>query len=147
MWTRVLLSTEHSCCVTMKMTMARTSEEQLTLSAPRMLVWPRDSQGPRQPTNWSATSPFPAWMPAEDRVDVLAGNRQTGGPAAPPVETVSPSVRVFDRSTTLPQLHSQRLQWEITFFGEPHLFFKWPYLSLKKMRHFGTMGAGMFFVF
>lgn len=33
-------------------------------------------------------------------------------------------------------------------FGEPHLFFKWPYLSLKKMRHLGTNGGGsVFFVF
>lgn len=31
-------------------------------------------------------------------------------------------------------------------FGEPHLFFKWPYLSLK-MRHLGTMRGGNVLVF
>lgn len=50
--------------------------------------------------------------------------------------------------TTQPRLHSQRLQWEITFLVNliyiffSFFFFKWPYLSLKKMRHLGTNGGG-----
>lgn len=53
-----------------------------------------------------------------------------------------PSIDRPPTAIALPRDCSERLP----FFGEPHLFFKWPYLSLKKMRHLGTMGAGFSFV-
>lgn len=55
---------------------------------------------------------------------------------------------LFVRLTTQPRLHSQRLQWEITFLVNLIFFlffFKWPYLSLKKKWDtWGQMGVGMF---
>lgn len=72
------------------------------------------------------------------------GNQQTSGftvlSVKPPPREASVSVRL----TTLPRLHSQRLQWEITFLGEPHVFFKWPYLSLKKWDTWGQWGRECF---
>lgn len=96
---------------------------------------PHDFQGPRQP-NCLATS-LPPSLNANPRLVRTHSRREpTDQRIYRTVErsiwSVSLSVCPSDRSTTLPQLHSQRLQWEITFFGEPHLFFKWPYLSLKK---------------
>lgn len=49
------------------------------------------------------------------------------------------SVCLIDHPTTiaLPEIAVRDY-----LFGEPRLFFKWPYLSLKKMRHLGTNGGG-----
>lgn len=60
----------------------------------------------------SPPSPLPTW------------NQQRGG-------TSKSSPQMWCLYSCLneqpPLLHSQRLQREITFFGEPHCFFKWPY--------------------
>lgn len=57
------------------------------------------------------------------------------------------SVCLSDRLTTLPLLHSQRLQWEITFLVNLIFFFKWPYLSLKKWDTWGQWGWECVFFF
>lgn len=51
------------------------------------------------------------------------------------------SVCLIDHPTTiaLPEIAVRDY-----LFGEPHLFFKWPYLSLKKWDTWGHMGVGMF---
>lgn len=56
--------------------------------------------------------------------------------------TVSLSICLSDWSTTITTIALPEIAVRDYLFGEPHLFFKWPYLSLKKMRHLGTMGAG-----
>lgn len=57
------------------------------------------------------------------------------------------SVCLSDWLTTLPLLHSQRLQWEITFLVNLIFFFKWPYLSLKKWDTWGQWGWECVFFF
>lgn len=104
-------------------------------------------------TNCLATSPPPSlnanWG---SRGRTLAGNQQTSGFTVLCVKRTREkhlvclfnclSVWSIDHPTTiaLPEIAVRDY-----LFGEPHLFFKWPYLSLKKMRHLGTMGAGIFF--
>lgn len=65
-------------------------------------------------------------------------SREASGPS------LYPSVRLTDRPPYYHNCTPRDCSERLPFFGEPHLFFKWPYLSLKKMRHLGTMGAGKF---
>lgn len=120
-WTRVLLSTEHSCCVTMKMM----SKEQLTLSLSLLPEhWFYPPWLSRTQTAYELFSHLPsspAWTPTEARMDTVL-SQGTSGLTVLSVKTyprekhlVCLFVCLSDRSTTLPQLHSQRLQWEITF--------------------------------
>lgn len=109
---------------------------------------PHDSKGPRQ---WPPL--FPAWTPTKAHVDLLAGNQWTSGYTVLHPQNSSQehlvwlslclSVWFINHPTTiaLPEIAVRDY-----LFGEPHLFFKWPYLSLKK-RHLGTKGLGMFSVF
>lgn len=98
--------------------------DSLSLSTPRTLVLPPMTL--KDPDSLRTVKPpplLPAWTPTEARVDVLSQgtNRPADLQNCPwnlperSIWSVSLSVCLSDRLTTLPQLHSQRLQWEITF--------------------------------
>lgn len=130
-WTRVLLSTEHSCCVTMKITMA--SKEQPTLWTP-----PHPGFTP----SLSRTQTAYELKPRMARTYSQPAERRTYSSVCRPSPRLC--VCLIDPPTTiaLPEIAVRDY-----LFGEPRLFFKWPYLSLKKMRHLGTTGVGMFCCF
>lgn len=106
---------------------------------PRPLPY-RDSL--RTQTACLATYPPPSSLPGLNaergsRGCTLAGNRPdqwifflSALSARNPTEASAPS---HDEPTALPLLHSQEIAVrDYLFWGEPHLFFKWPYLSQIK---------------
>lgn len=167
MWTllRVLLSTEHSCCVTMKMMSKKSNGLSLYYPNAVFFVTPRDSQGPRQPKKLFSHLPLPPFPPQGPKRQPMGGLAWTYSRREPTDQRIYSTVRqkTSSREASGPSLYlSVRLtdrppyyhnctprdcSERLPFFGEPHLFFKWPYLSLKKMRHLGTMGAGLFSLF
>lgn len=152
-WTRVLLSTEHSCCVTMKMM----SKEQLTLSLSLLPEhWFYPPWLSRTQTAYELFSHLP-FLPSLNANrgshghGTLAGNQRTYSTVRqnlPPREasglSLCLSVWSIDHPTTiaLPEIAVRDY-----LFGEPHLFFKWPYLSLKKWDTWGQWGRECFFFF
>lgn len=90
---------------------------------------------------------LPAWMPTEAHVDAFS--QATNRPEdlqyclSNLLKRSVWSVCLIDHPTTiaLPEIAVRDY-----LFGEPHLFlfFKWPYLSLKKWDTWGQMGVGMF---
>lgn len=82
-------------------------------------------------------------------MDVLSqGTDQTSGFfffARNPTEASAPS---HDEPTALPLLHSQEIAVrDYLLWGEPHLFFKWPYLSQIKETLGENWGGTVFVLF
>lgn len=61
--------------------------------------------------------------------------------------TVSLSICLSDWSTTITTIALPEIAVRDYLFGEPHLFFKWPYLSLKKWDTWEQWERGMFLWF
>lgn len=128
------------------------SKEQLTLSQ-LLKSWFLSPMTFKDPNSLQTVKPpplLPAWMPTEAHVDAFS--QGTNRPEdlqyclSNLLERSVWSVCLIDHPTTiaLPEIAVRDY-----LFGEPHLyffflffFFKWPYLSLKKMRHLGTNGGG-----
>ena len=108
-------------------------------TSPSLFFLPR----PRTPTDvgglaWTYSRREPTDQRIYSTVRQKTSSREASGPP------LYPSVRLTDRPPYYHNCTPRDCSERLPFFGEPHLFFKWPYLSLKKMRHLGTMGAGMF---
>lgn len=138
------------------MKMMSKEQRTLSLSTPRALVSP--PWLPRTQTAYELFSHLPSSQP--ERQPRLAWTYSRRVPTDQRVYSTVPQqptrekrlVRLFiclsvwsiDHPTTiaLPEIAVRDY-----LFGEPHLFFKWPYLSLKKWDTWGQWGRECFFLF
>lgn len=117
-----------------------TSKERLTLSTPRTLVLP--TMNLKDPDSLQTVSPPPslnanprlAWTYSQGTNRPVDLQHCQSNLLETSIWSVSLSVRLIDHPTTiaLPEIAVRDY-----LFGEPHLFFKWPYLSLKKWDTWG----------
>lgn len=141
----LLLSAEHSCCVTMK-----TSKGQGTLPPPRRLFFsrlfvclfgffnPDDAHAHRQPMASCGHILQGTSRPVD--LQYCPSNL----PSDKHLVRLLVRLCLIDHPTTiaLPEIAVRDY-----LLGEPHLFFKWPYLSLKQLDTWGQWGWGCLVIF